>query len=113
RLERIKCCRGAHGRIAATVNHLLDLGEEFHLADAAPAALQGVYRAEPSTLREMVADSGGDFPNFLDHPEVERAAPDERLDRLEEMLTESAVAGADAGADEGRSLPRQRRGFVM
>ena len=89
------------------MDHLLDLGEELDLADAASPALQVVARPEPRALREMVADAGGNFPNFLDHAEVERAAPDERLDRLEEMLAERPVAGADAGADEGRPLPRQ------
>ena len=73
-------------RIAAAVDHLLDLGEELDLADSAAAALQVVAGPKPRTLREMVADPGGNLPDLLDHPEVERAAPDERLDRLEEML---------------------------
>ena len=88
---------GAHGRIAAAVDHLLDLGEELDLADAAAPALQVEARAEPRALREMVADARGDLADFLDHPEIERAAPDERLDRLEEMLAERAVAGARRG----------------
>ena len=68
------------------MDHLLDLGEELDLADSAPTALQVVPRPKPRALREMVADPGGNLPDLLDHPEVERAAPDERLDRLEEML---------------------------
>ncbi len=61
-----------------------------------------------ASLREMVADSRRDLPHFLDHAEIERAPPHERLDRVEEALAERDVAGRGAGADEGRALPRQR-----
>ena len=72
------------------MDHLLDLGEELDLADPAAAALQVVAGTEPRPLREMVADAGGNLADFLDHSEVERTAPDERLDRLQEMLAEGA-----------------------
>ena len=59
------------------------------------------------TLRKMVADPRRDLADFLDHPEIERAAPDEGLDRVEESLTERTVTGGGTGADESRALPGQ------
>src|SRR3954465_7343181 len=80
--------RGArpNGRIASAVDHLLDLDEELDLANAAAAALEVVSRAYHGPLREMVANPGGDLPHLVDHSEVKRAAPQERLDRGEEAL---------------------------
>ena len=72
-----------------------------------------VAGADLRILREMVADPRGDLPHFLDHPEIERAAPHERLDRVEEALAERDVAGRGAGADERRALPRQSGRFIM
>ena len=111
--DRVERRRRPHRRIAAAVDHLLDLDEEFDLANAAAAALEIVARPDARPLRKMVADARGDLPNFFDHTEIERAAPDERLDRVEEALPERDVAGSRAGADEGRPLPRQRARFVM
>ena len=47
--------------IAAAVDHLLDLDEEFDLANAATPALQVVARADPRVLRKMVADPRRDL----------------------------------------------------
>ena len=49
----------------------------------------------------------------VDHPEVERAAPHEWLDRVHETPAEREIAGAGAGADERRPLPRQCARFIM
>ena len=68
------------------MDQLLDLGEEFGLADAAAAALQVEAGPERLALRIMVADAERDVADFLDRPEIERAAPDERLDLVEEAL---------------------------
>ena len=95
------------------MDQLLDLGEELDLANAAAPALEVEARAERLPLRIMVADAADDLANFLDRPEVERAAPDERLDRVEEMLAQAPVAGGGAGADESGALPRQRLAFVI
>jgi len=95
------------------VDHLLNLDEEFDFADAAAPPLEVESRAEARALCEMVADSRRDLAHLVDHAEVERAPPHERLDRAEEALAERDVAGAGFGADEGGALPRQRRGFVM
>ena len=90
------------------MDHLLDLDEELDLADAAAAALEVIARADAAPLREMVADARGNLPNLVDHSEIERAPPDERLDRVEEALPKRSVAGSRARADEGGPLPRQR-----
>ena len=81
RLERVERRRRAHRRIAAAVDHLLDLDEELDLANAAAAALEVVARADLRALREMVADPRRNLPDLVDHAEIERAAPHERLDR--------------------------------
>ena len=70
------------------MDHLLDLDEEFDFANAAAPALQIIARADLGVLGEMVADPRRDLPHFLDHAEIERAAPHERLDRVEEALAE-------------------------
>ena len=93
-------------RIAAAVDHLLDLHEEFDLADSAAASFQVEAGAHLRSLGEMVADSRGYLPHFVDYAEVERAAPHERLDRVEEPLAERDVARGGTSADESRTLPR-------
>ncbi len=108
RRDRVERRRRAHRRIAAAVDHLLDLDEEFDFANPAAPALEIEARTEARPLREMVADPGGNLPHLVDHAEIERAAPDEGLDRAEEALAERDVAGAGLGADEGGALPRQR-----
>ena len=44
---------------------------------------------------------------------VERAAPHERLDCVEESVAELRVTSCGAGADESRPLPGQRAGFIV
>ena len=90
------------------MDHLLDLGEELHLADSAPTALQVVPRPKPRTcakwsrIRAEISRTSSMTPKS-------RERRHERLDRLEKMLPQRAVAGGDAGADEGGASPRQRR----
>ena len=73
--------RRADRSVAAAVDHLLDLDEELDLADAAAAALEVEAGPDRRALAEMVADPRGDLAHLLDHSEIERAPPDERLDR--------------------------------
>ncbi|KGB56512.1 hypothetical protein FG95_02304 [Sphingopyxis sp. LC363] len=61
----------------------------------------------------MVADPVAHRADFLELPEIEAAAPDEGLDRREEILAERAVARRGAAADKRRLLPRQRFGFII
>ena len=82
RLNRIERRRRAQRRIAAAVDHLLDLDEEFDLANAAPPALEVIAGTDVRPLSEMVADSRRNLPHLLDHAEIQRAAPDEGLDRI-------------------------------
>ena len=111
--ERVERRRRAQARIAAAVNHLLRLGEEFDLANPAAAALDVIARAERLDLGIMIAHPQADAANFVDHAEIERAAPNERFDRIQKALAERAVAAAGAGADEGGSLPRQSGRFII
>jgi hypothetical protein len=105
--ERVERRRGAQGRLAAAMDELLDLGEEFDLADAAAAALQIEAGAEGLALRIMVADAAADRADLADRAEIERAPPDEGMDRLEEIAAERDIAGDHAGADERGALPGQ------
>src|SRR6185295_10763553 len=95
------------------MDHLLDLDEELDLADAAASALEVEARAKGCALGEMVADPRGNLADLVDHAEIERAAPHERLDRRQETLPEGDVAGARLRPDERCPLPRQSRRFVM
>ena len=81
--------------------------------ESAAAALEIEAGAEALPLRIMIADQPGDRLGLADRAEIERAAPDEGMDRLEEIAAERAIAGGLAGANEGGPLPRQRGGFVI
>ena len=74
------------------MDELVDLGEELDLADAAAAALEIEAGAELLALGIMVADPAGDRLDLADRAEIERAAPDERMDRLEEIAAERGIA---------------------
>ena len=95
------------------MDQLVALGEELDFANPAAAALEIEAGAEALALRIMIADQPGDRLGLADRAEIERAAPDERMDRLEEIAAERAIAGGLAGANEGGALPRQRGGFVI
>ena len=95
------------------MDHLLDLDEKLDLANAAAATLQIKTGGDLRVLREMIADARRNLPNFVDHSEIERAPPDERLDRIEKALAKRDIAGRGARADECRALPRQRARFVV
>ena len=76
--------RRTHRRIAAAVNHLLDLNEELDLADSAAPALEVEPRSDVRALREMVANSGRYLTHLFNYSEIERAAPNKRVDSIEE-----------------------------
>ena len=88
------------------MDHLLDLDEEFDLANSAASALEVEAGADARSLREMIADPGRDLANFLDHSEVERTAPHERLNRIKKSLAKRDVARCRTGTDESGSFPR-------
>src|SRR5207253_5172600 len=54
-----------------------------------------------------------DRTDLAGRPEVERAAPDEGIDRVEEIAAERLVARGQPGADEGGPLPGQSRALVI
>src|SRR5690606_7926915 len=103
----------AQRRIASAVDELVDLREKFDLADAAAPALQVEARAERLPLREMVANAVAHRADFLELPEIEAAAPDERLDRGEEIFAERAVARRRPTTNERRLLPSERLGLII
>src|SRR6185437_9013218 len=104
---------GAHRWITRAVNHLLDLHKELDLADTAASALEIITRPDDRTLRKMVANAGRNLVHVLDHTEVERAPPDERLDRVEEPLSDRRISRRGARPDECCALPRGGTRFVM
>src|SRR3954449_2800856 len=95
------------------MDELVDLDEEFDLSYAAAAAFEVESRPECLALRIMIANAGPDGPDCADRPEIERAPPDEGVDRLEEIAAEHWIAGHLPGADEGGPLPGQSRRFVI
>ena len=86
RRDGVQCRGSADAGIAPAVDHLLDLHEELDLADPPAPALQVVAGTDVRTLGEMIADTRRNLANLLDDSEIERAAPDERLDRIEKGL---------------------------
>ncbi len=52
------------------MNQLLDLCEEFRLADPAATSLKIVTGSEDLALRKMVADPEADVPDFLNRSEI-------------------------------------------
>src|SRR6185503_15952569 len=63
--QRFYCVQrrgSAYRRIAAAMDHLLDLHVEFGLADPAAAALQVESRPDRGALSEMVPDSCRNLP---------------------------------------------------
>ena len=113
RRQRINRRRGAQHRVAPTVNHLVDLGEEFAFTNAATPALQIIAGAELLTLCIMVADAVRDAPDLANRPEIERPSPDERAQLIEEILPELPVACGRSRSDECRALPWQGHGFII
>src|SRR3546814_15185487 len=98
---------------SSDLDELMDLREKLDLANAAAPALQVEAGAERLPLREMVANPVAHRADFLELPEIEAAAPDEGLDRGEEILAEHAVARRGPAANERRLLPRPAFGFII
>ena len=97
----------AQRAIAAAMNQLMDLSEEFDFANAAAAAFQIIAWAK-NFLAVTVANPLRHRPHFLDSAEVERAAPYEGPDRFQEALAKAAVPRDGTGSHECRSLPGDR-----
>jgi hypothetical protein len=102
-----KRCRRAQHRLAATMDELVHLRVELDLADAAAAALQVKAGAECLAFGIMVADSARHRLKLADGAEIERTAPHERVDGVQEIAAERLVAGGHAGADKSGALPGQ------
>ena len=108
-VDRVERRRRAHRRIAAAVDHLLDLDEELDLADSAAAALQVVAGAE--CLR-LARNGRGSARRSARTSSITPKSSERRQTNgwiaSRKRSPERDVAGAGAGADEGRALPRQR-----
>ena len=100
-------------RIAATVDQLVDLGEELDFTDAAAPAFEVEPRAERLPLRVMIANSPRNAANLADRTEIERAPPHERRHRLQKSSAQRHIPRRRARADEGGTLPRQRQRFII
>ena len=95
------------------MDQLVRLREKFAFPDAAMATLQIIAETDFLPLGIMVADLRGHRGDVLELPEIERLAPDERLDGIEEIIAERPVARTDARADEGGLLPCERARFII
>src|SRR5687768_12891549 len=95
------------------MDELVNLGEEFCLADAAAAALDVETRAEPLPLAVVAPNPSTDRLDLSDRSEIHASPPDEGVNRVQKIMAEIFVARRLARADEGGALPRQGRGFVI
>jgi hypothetical protein len=91
------------------VEELQGRDEELGLADASLAELEIVLAlgAGPGV------DAGLHGLDLLDDPQVDRAAPDERLELRQHLLADRLVAGSGARLDEGVALPGPAEGLVV
>ena len=112
-IQRIEQAAHAKRRFAPAMDQLLRLDEEFDLADAAPALLY--IEGRTGLLRAVMLgpDPLGQRADFRDRPEIETAAPDERVDGRQKCLAGGYVARGCPRAQERRPLPRQGAAFVM
>ena len=93
----------------APVEELERRDEELGLADAALAELEVVLALGAGAG----VDAGLHGLDLLDDPQVERAAPDERLELGEELVAHRQVPGAGAGLHERVALPGPSEGLVV
>ena len=106
--QRLACVGHAQHRIASAMDQLMRLREKFTFADPAMATLQVEPKAHFLTLGIMVPNLRGHCGDVFQLPEIERLAPDKRLDSVQEICPQRAVACTDPRPDERRLLPRQR-----
>ncbi len=91
----------------------MDLDEELDFPNAPSPALYVVAGAEALPGGIMAADAMCQRAEVGNRAEIEAAAPNERADRSEEAFPQGNVARHCPCTDEGRPLPRQRRGLIM
>src|SRR5579871_818608 len=116
RLQRLDSIDGppfAERAIAAAQDQLLRLGEEFDLADAAPAELEVVARHRNRTMAGMGVDLALDGMNILDRRVVEAAPPHKRLEVFQKVFAGVPVSGASPRLDKGGALPVLSHLFVV
>ena len=96
RCQRIAGICHAQAGVATTMDQLMRLREKFAFPYAAMAALQ--VKAQPHflPLGIMVADLCRHRGNILQLPEIQRLAPYERLDSVQEICAQGTVARTDA-----------------
>ena len=95
------------------MDQLMRLREKFTFADPAMATLQVEPKAHFLTLGIMVTDLRGHCGDVLQLPEIKRLAPDKRLNGVQEICAQRAVACADPRPDECRLFPCQRARFII
>src|SRR5207244_3552294 len=105
--------RRAYRSVAAAMDELVNLREELDLANAAAPALQVEAGAERLALGVMIADAARNTADLADRAKIERAAPDERADRVEETSPQFRIARRRPAPDERSALPGQRQRFII
>ncbi len=113
RLKGLKRAAAAQFGLPAAPDQLLGLGEEFDLADAAPAQLDVVASHRDLAAAAMGVDLALDRMNVLDGGEIQRLAPDIGLQAGQELAAGRDVAGHRPGLDHRRPLPVLAEAFVI
>ncbi len=111
--QRVERCRRAQRGIPAAKQQLVNLREKLHFANPAAAALQIKARPQRLAFGKMIADLVAHFADVGQRRIVQAAPPDEGCDGGEKILPQPHVSGGSAGADEGRTLPRQRLALII
>src|SRR5690606_37453842 len=91
--KRLEGCRDLQGPLATAGDQLMDLGEEFHLADTAAAELHVLPRDGDLAVAVMAVNLSLDAMDILNRGEIQMPPPDEALDAVEEVAASGTVAG--------------------
>ena len=94
------------------MNQLMDLREEFGLANTAAPALQVVSRTQ-RLPGMMIADTVRHRPDVPDRAEIKSPPPYERTDLVEETLSQDTIPRRRARPDEGGAFPRKCLRFII
>ena len=101
-------------RPLAGVQELQRLHHHLHVADSARAELDVEAGVAERTRRVgRIAEQRTQPPHLFDHPGLDAARVDERIERGEQLVAERAIAGRRAGAQPGLPLPGSSERLVV
>ena len=112
-LQHIDRTLAAQFRCPSAMDQLLRLSKKLDFPYAAAAELYIKCRIIEPLMAAMRVDLLLDRPNVFNRPEIEMAAPDERLQRIEKGIGRIRIARTGTRLDIGHPLPVLTGIFVI